>query len=215
MASENIKIATPNEQGFSVLLRHPLTVSIAALLIGSMLTSLVVPRLTYYRTLREKRLEKALEILTHDAEVTQRLNALLTTLEIFHKDNSGPAARLVDYKEEQKTLRRVMLERYLEFDRVAWWWYRKIRAEAIILQLTSPDGSARMDTLIQAYDSNLVQSTNILNGLWTRFLREEYRPTDRTNDLAMNQARKSLVELSLARQKIIDKLAQEFVDKAR
>jgi hypothetical protein len=203
--------AIQDERGSSALLRHPLTVSIAALLIGTALTSLVVPKITYYRTLQEKRLEKALEILTHDAEVTQRLNALQTTLEIFQKDNSGPAARLVDYKEEQKTLRRVMMERYIEFDNVAWWWYRKIRAESIILQLTPSGGSQRMDRLIEAYDSNLVQSTEVLNGLWNRFLREEYRPDDKGNGLAMNDAREKLAGLGHARQKIIDKLAQEFV----
>jgi len=190
-------------------------VSIAALLIGTALTSLVVPKITYYRTLREKRLEKALEILTHDAEVTQRLNALQTTLEIFHKDNSGPAARLIDYKEEQRTLRRVMMERYLEFDQAAWWWYRKIRSEAIILQLTPPDGSSKIDQLIETYDSNLVHSTDALNRLWDRFLRAEYRPDDKSNNLAMNETRKAIAELGRVRQKIIDKLAQQFIGKVR
>ena len=205
------RITAQNEQGIGALLRHPLTVSIFALLIGTALTSIVVPRITYYRTLQEKRLEKALEILAHDEEVTQRLNAMQTALEIFQKDNSGPAARPLDYKEEQKSLRKVMMERYLEFDHVAWWWYKKLRAEAVILKLASPDGAARMDRLIAAYDANLSQSTEALNSLWTRFLREEYRPDDKSNDLAMRAAREKINDFGRARQKIVGSLAQEFV----
>jgi len=69
---------------------------------------------------------------------------LLTTLEIFDKDNSGPAARFIDYRKEQKELRRIMIERYSEFDRQAWWWYSQIYVEAKILGIASPEELERL-----------------------------------------------------------------------
>ena len=180
--------------------RHPLVVSIGARLVGTVLTYVVVPLVTYQRTLKEKRLEKALELLTHDADVNQRLNTLLTTLEIFHKDNSGVAARLVDYKEEQNTLRHAMMDRYLEFDASAWWWYGKVRSEAVILRLTSPSEVKRIDDLAKAYESKLIASTGVLNELWNRFLREEYRPTDIGNNVAMAETQRSRGPQGLSRQ---------------
>lgn len=210
MSSPKASAAESNEGNGGRWHRHPLTVSIAALLLGTALTSLAVPRITYQRTIQEKRLEKALELLVHNAEVNQRLNTLLTTLEIFHKDNSGVAARLVDYKEEQRTLRRVMMDRYLEFDASAWWWYGKVRSEAAILRLASATEVKRIDDLTKAYESNLVTSTGTLNELWDRFLREEYRPADTRNNVAMAETRRKLETLRASRDRIIGELAWEL-----
>jgi hypothetical protein len=210
MSSPKAAAAEPNERNDGKWHRHPLMVSSVALLLGTVLTSLVVPWVTYQRTIREKRLEKALELLVHNAEVNQRLNTLLTTLEIFHNDNSGVAARLVDYKEEQRTLRRVMMDRYLEFDASAWWWYGRARSEAAILRLTSSAEVKRIDDLAKAYESNLVSSTGTLNELWNRFLREEYRPTDMRNKVAMTETRRKLDALRASRDRIIGELAWEL-----
>jgi hypothetical protein len=211
VASNKSGAADHSERG--TLLRHPLTITIATLLIGSVLTSFIVPWLTYSRTLKEKRLEKALELLAYNAEVNQRLNTLVTTLEIFHKDNSGVAARFVNYKEEQRTLRRVMMERYLEFDSVAWWRLGRVSAEADILRLTSPEEAKRIAELTEAYGSNLKKSTETLNQLWDRFLREEYRPDDKANDAAMAETRRRLRTLRDSRDKFISDIAREFAGK--
>ena len=107
------------------LLRHPLTV----VLVTTLVTSLLVPLLTRNSDLRQQRLNRALDLIDRNMEVNRRLNSLLTTLELFHKDSSGAAARLSDYRQEQRELRKVMRVRYAEFDSVAW-RYERVRTEA-------------------------------------------------------------------------------------
>lgn len=191
------------------ILRHPLTV----VLVTAVLTSYILPILAQNSTLRQQRLSRALDILDHSMEVNRRLNNLITTLEIFHKDNSGVAARLSDYCQEQRELRKTMMTRYLEFDAVAWWWYGRIRTDAVILGLVSPAETERVRTVARQYEENLIESTSVLNALWNTFLRAEYDPKDEGNTATMIATRKKLDELYGAREHSVQALAELFASR--
>jgi hypothetical protein len=191
------------------LLRHPLVL----LVIATTLSALVVPKISYRLKLQEVRLKKALDLIDHSTEVNRRLNALLTTLELFHKDNSGVAARLSDYRQEQRELRKAMMSRYLEFDNVAWWWYGNALTEALLFGLTSAKRLQRMRSIINAYELNLLETTDILNALWSQFLREEYDPTDLQNTEALNNTRGRLAESEQSRNNLIAELGEILAGK--
>jgi len=185
------------------ILRHPLFL----LIMATVLTTIIVPKISYRLKLKETRLKKALEIIEQSTEVNRRLNALLTTLEMFHKDNSGVAARLSDYKEEQKKLREIMMERYLEFDKVAWYWYSNVYTEAHLLGFVSVKELHIIGELVYRYEAKLIESTHSLDNLWNIFLREEYTPSDIQNTEVMKTTRHDLAKLERSRTILISELA--------
>ena len=194
------------------ILRHPLTV----LLIGTCLSSWLIPyvsgRIDHEKLIREARLKKAMEIIGDNAETERNLNRLLTTLEIFNKDNSGPAARFIDYRKEQKELRQIMIERYSEFDRQAWWWYSQIYVEAKILDIASPQELERLGKISNRYGENLKTSMTAVESLWNAFLRETYRPLDLRNADLVKQVRTKLSELNQERSELVIESAQIFAE---
>jgi hypothetical protein len=195
---------------FRRFLRHPL----AVLLIGTALSTLLIPRFSERidraKLVQEGRLKKSMEIIADNKETERNLNRLLTTLEIFHKDNSGPAARLSNYKKEQKELRRIMVDRYLEFDAQAWWWYSNIYVEARILGIASPQELIRLNQLSDLYGQNLKTSTAVIDDLWNAYLRETYNPSDRRNAELMSLTRNRLDKLNHKRSVLVMQSAQIF-----
>jgi hypothetical protein len=193
-----------------LMLRHPLTI----LLIGTALSSWLIPyfsaRLDHEKLIREARLRKATEIIEDNKETERNLNRLLTTLEMFHKDNSGSAARASNYKKEQRELRRIMAERYLEFDRQGWWWYSQIYDEAKILEIVSPHELERLGQISQQYSENIGSSVGAVDGLWSLFLRETYVPSEPKNLELMKQTRSKLESLNRERSKLVFESAQIF-----
>lgn len=187
--------------------RHPFVLLISA----TILSPFIIPLIEQKSRLHEARLEKALQIVERGTEVDRHLNNLQTTLEIFHKDSSGVAARLVDFSEEQKELRKVMMARYLEFDMIAWWWYRNMATEAVLLELKSPAELERITELIGTYEANVVESTSVISDLWNTFLRQEYDPKDAQNTVAMERTRAKLKELEKARGELISDLTRMLV----
>ncbi len=185
-------------------LRHPLTVVV----ITALLSPIVIPALLHKSEIRQQRLKKALDLLDHDMEVNSHLNNLLTTLEIFHKDNTGVAARLVDYRQEQRELRKTMSSRYLEFDRIAWWWYKRVPTEAHLLGLISDEETTHIDSLVRDYETHLIETTNLINDLWNLFLRDQYDPTDKHNTEFMNETRKKFDELYNMRTRSLNALVE-------
>jgi len=191
-------------------LRHPLVL----LLIGTALSSWLIPyfsaRLDHEKLLREARLKKATEIVADNKETERNLNRLLTTLEIFHKDNSGSATRSANYKKEQSELRRIMAERYLEFDKQGWWWYSQIYDEAKILEIVSPHDLERLGQISQQYSQNIGSSVGAVDELWSLFLRETYVPSDPRNLELIKQTRSKLEDLNRERAKLVFESAQIF-----
>jgi|SRR6267142_1957442 len=193
-----------------LFLRHPLLI----LLIGTGLSSWLIPyfsaRLDHEKLIREARLKKATEIVADNKETERNLNRLLTTLEMFHKDNSGSAARATNYKKEQRELRRIMTERYLEFDRQGWWWYSQIYDEAKILEIVSPHELERLAQISHEYSQNIGSSVGAVDELWSLFLRETYVPSDLRNLELMKQTRTKLEGLNRERSKLVFESAQIF-----
>jgi len=199
---------------WSGFLAHPVTVVCITAIVGSFLVPRVGARINRTTLIQELRLRKSLEILNHATQNTIELNGMMTTLEMFDKDNSGAAAKLVDYKQEQRVLRKVMAERYLEFEKNAWFWFTHARMEAVLLGIASPAEVKRMDQLGEDYDKLLVESTAALDTLWTSLLRETYKPDDvRIAELA-RKTRSRLDGLHSLRMKRARELAQMLASKS-
>jgi len=204
---------TTHRRGRFGILRHPLII----LLIGTGLSSWLIPsigdRINHRKLFREARLKRATEIINENVETGRNLNRLLTTLEIFQKDSSGPAARFFKLEMEQKELRGIMIDRYLEFDKQAWWWNSQIFLEAKILEIASPEELGRLDQISKQYSENLESSMTAVNAVWNAFLRENYKPDDRRNLDLVNQTRSRLIELNQKRSELVMEEAQIFATK--
>ena len=82
-----------------------------------------------------------------------------------------------------------------------------------MLGLTSALESDRVRALAREYEQSLIQSTEVLNNLWTTFLREEYDPSDAGNTVLMNDTRKKLGDLQGVRERSIQALAELLASK--
>lgn len=195
------------------LLGHPVTI----LLLGTALSYGVIPtitsRINRAKLLRENRLKIATNIIDDNMETNRRLNKIVTTLELFQKDNSGPAARFLNYRQEQKELRTTLNQRYLEFDSQAWWWYSQIYTEAQIVGIVSPQELNKIQDISTQYGNNLNRSVGVLSKEWNAFLRDTYRPTDPHNTELMKQTRKEMDKLQRERSSLIMQAAHIFADR--
>lgn len=195
------------------ILAHPLIL----LLVGTALSSWLIPafsgRIQHAKLIGEARLRKATEIINDNAETERNLNSLLTTLGIFQKDSSGPAARFLRLEKEQKELRGQMIVRYLEFDRQAWWWNSQLDAEAKILEIASREELTRLEQISREYNENLEKSTNAVDIAWNAFLRQDYKPSDAGNAEILNHVRAKLSELNKERSRLVMEEAQIFTVK--
>lgn len=192
-----------NDTRFLRFMRHPLTVLTAGAVVSTFLLPALGAQVNREKLLREQRLSVAMEIIKDNMETSRRLNKIDTTLELFQKDNSGPAARFLDFKLEQKELRSKIDQSYLEFDSQAWWWSSQIYAEAKVVNIVSSDDLDELAKISVEYDENLDASTQVLSDLWNSFLREEYRPTDPQNTKSMNETRQKLSQLESKRSQLV------------
>lgn len=199
--------------GFRAILVHPLTL----LLVSTALTSWLIPAISsqiqHDKLIREARLRKATEVISDNAETGRNLNRLLTTLGIFQKDSSGPAARFLKLEKEQKDLRVQLIERYLDFDRQAWWWNSQLYDEAKILEIASPKELARLEQIGHEYNENLERSTNEVDIAWNAFLRQDYKPSDPRNAELVQKIRTELMKLNDKRSELVMEQAQIFAAK--
>lgn len=184
-------------------MRHPLTVLTVGAVVSTFLLPAISSRVNREKLLREQKLSVAMEIIKNNMETSRRLNKIDTTLELFQKDNSGPAARFLDFKLEQKELRGKIDQSYLEFDSQAWWWSSQIYVEAKVVNIVSSDDLGKLATISAEYDKNLDASTQVLSDLWNSFLREDYRPTDPRNTKSMNETRQKLAQLESERSQLV------------
>ena len=188
---------------FLSFIRHPLTV----LVVGAVVTSILVPilsdRVNREKLLRERRLNIAMEIIKDNVETNRRLNSMVTALELFQKDNSGPSARVVDYRAEQKELRGKIDQAYLEFDSQAWWWYSEIYSEAVVVNIISSRDLNELSRIRHEYGENLGESTRTLDGLWNPFLRDTYKPNAPRNTQLMETTRNKLQDLNNKRSQLV------------
>jgi hypothetical protein len=109
--------------------------------------------------------------------------------------------------------KQIMNERYLEFDRHAWWWYRQIYLEADPLGIASPDELKRIDAISDEYGYNLMECTEATNTLGTALLvRHTIRITHGILSRWRRHARK-LNDLNGQRYNLVMESAHMFISK--
>jgi hypothetical protein len=84
--------------------------------------------MNYDRTSREARLRIAQDIAEQGTLVETQINNLQTMFSIFLEDTRGMAP--AEIRQAQQEMRRQVTEHFLEFERKAWWWFRKVQRDA-------------------------------------------------------------------------------------
>lgn len=187
------------------------------LIVGAILSSFIIPYVNsqsnHTKLLQETTLKKSIEIVKHNSEINRQLNTILTTIEMFHKDNVSGVSQLENYKEAQEKLRNKINGLYLEFDKYAWWWQWEIYHEAVILELTSSDELQHVDNILKEYESNIAENVKDIYSFLYACLDKEYNPknTDITNQ--MLELRNKHTELTADRDKNISKIIRIFASK--
>jgi hypothetical protein len=146
----------------------------AGIFATAVITSSIVPgisaELDHDRTLREERLRVAHSIVEQGTRVEIDINNLQTMLTVFFKDSRAMSAG--ELKEAQEQMRPAFASRYLEFERVGWWWFRRVQRDARFPEPLEDWKSRQLDSLCNEYSATLGKSTAALNEIWTAVLRE-------------------------------------------
>ncbi|HEX9281165.1 MAG TPA: hypothetical protein VF878_01690 [Candidatus Udaeobacter sp.] len=164
-----MRLAPPTKQKIDLFLRHPLTLSLTGMLLGSLLIPWIVGRSSKQAAVADTRLKQAMQVMTTSNGVDATINKIETAFEGFEKD-----ALSIEQEDEffrrREDLRKRVYDLYSEFDSTAWWWARNIYDQAHILHLIS---SARLDKLneyIGQYNSNLVETAHAIDVPWHAYL---------------------------------------------
>lgn len=191
-------------------LRHPMFLLVIGSVIGSFLIPWITERASKKQVLQEARLRKAVEIVDNNQRTVSQLGALVTRLQMFHKDNvrlRPSPSKLVSLQEK---LASDMNDRYLEFDKDGWWWYRNLTEEAAILEILPPEGSGKLREHVDAYAANILQTVNALNELWVACVAADYDyQSDKVNKME-SKVNTRLQELSDARNQLVTNLVRDF-----
>lgn len=142
-------------------------------LAGALITSWFVPGcardLNRDLTLRETRLRLSHEITDQGTLVERDINNLTTLLGIFHQD--AQTMTRSERRQAQRDVAARIAERYLAFERTAWWWYRKVQRDSETLLPT--DKRKALNDLCDRYATVVGATTVPLNELWDRLLRKQ------------------------------------------
>ncbi|HEY5838619.1 MAG TPA: hypothetical protein VIT19_06240 [Pyrinomonadaceae bacterium] len=203
-------MAEESKDRFRVL-KHPLFLMVVGSVIGSFLIPWVSHKTDRNRALREARLKKAVEIVNHNTETLSQLNALVTRLGIFHKDNIRLKPTPAKLDELQDQLTKDMNSRYAEFEKTGWWWYRSLNDEAVILEIVPPGGSDKLRNDVNAYGDNISQTVAAFNDFWHKCLSKEYDFEENGNVTQIQtKMYERLGQLATERVKLVNNLVQDF-----
>lgn len=183
---------------------HPLILVIIAAILSAWLIPWIHFKSERRRVLFEKRLDKAIDITKNHQEVTARLNALQSALEMFQKDNLVTNLSAARLEEEKNKLRERMNMLYLEFDNKAWFWYWNLIRNAKIVGVFKTGEIEYLKKQMLAYEDNLVKSLEPLRQFWIECLKAGYDPSNPMILKCMKQSRQMLHNTMLERNKIID-----------
>src|SRR5260370_20408195 len=140
-----MRLAPSTKEKVDFFLRHPLTLSLTGMLLGSLLIPWIVGRSSKQAAVADTRLKQALQVMATSNGVDATINKIETAFEGFEKDSL-----LIEQQDEflrrRENLRKRVYELYAEFDSTAWWWARNIYDQARILHLISPP---RLHTLYE------------------------------------------------------------------
>lgn len=191
-------------------LRHPLLLLIVGSIVGSILIPRISEKASHTKALQDARLRKAVEIIDNNTRTISQLNALRTRLGMFHSDNARlnpPPAKL---KEWQDKLGADMNDRYLEFEKTGWWWYRDLNDEAVILEIVPPTGSDKLRNDVNAYHANILGTVKALNTMWHACVDADYDYKDSHITQVQEQMNMDWDNLTNARNQVVNDLVADF-----
>jgi hypothetical protein len=192
------------------LSRHPLFLLLLGSLIGSVLIPWLNTRADRQRLLREARLKAASEIIRHNLDMNQKLNTLQTTLELFHKNNASSVIPVSERSHERAALRIRFDSAYLDFDQFAWWWYRDIYRDAVLLGIADKQKLKIISTALEAYTRNLSDSAGTVYSFAYQCFGPGYDPADQGLTTRMGATRRRLTDLAFEREKLISQITHQF-----
>jgi len=182
------------------VLGHPLFILVLASVGSTILVPLIAEKSDRARQIQEARLVTSRETLKNSAETEERLNTLSIMLELYRKDNrSNPL-----WKAAQSETRKALSERYLEFDRQAWWWLARLSTEAELLRIGVDSKTA--SNYLGQYKQLVIESTTTLGPYWNACLRSDRAPGDPQLESMGKETRAQLAELQEKRGDIVGKL---------
>jgi len=164
-----VRLAPSTKEKIDFFLRHPLTLSLTGMLLGSLLIPWIVGRSSKQAAVADTRLKQALQVMATSNGVDATINKIETAFEGFEKDSL-----LIEQQDEflrrRENLRNRVYELYAELDSTAWWWARNIYDQARILHLISPARLDKLNEHIGQYNNNLVETAHAIDIPWHAYL---------------------------------------------
>lgn len=209
---------TSKESSDSGFLRHPLFLLLAGVFATALATAVLVPwissRANRNNLLQEARLKKAIEIRNKSTTINGQLNTLFTRLGMFHQDNIRLKPPSPELRRVQAKLADDMNNRYLEFDKEAWWWYKDIYEEARLLEVLPPEGTERSRKLrkdLDQYAENIRKSVTAIGVFWHACVAQNYDFEEEGNTTAIQTSQtEELKNLSWAREDLINQIVLDL-----
>lgn len=193
-------------------LKHPLLLLIVGSIIGSILIPKISEQASRTKALQEARLRKAVEIVDNNTVTISQLNAIRTRLAMFHGDNVRLKPPPVRLKELQDQLAQDMNNRYLEFEKTGWWWYRALNEQAVILEIVPPTGSGKLRSHVDAYHDNISQTVNVLQEMWHACVDADYDYQDARIIQIQEKMNKGWNDVDKARNQVVNDLVADFIE---
>ena len=205
-----------NDNALVAFLRHPLLLLVVGSIIGSILIPYFSQEASKKKVLQEARLRKAVDIVDTNTRTVSQLNSLSTRVAMFHEHNQRLKPTPAQLRVLQDKLVEDMDARYLEFEKLGWWWYRDLNDEAVILNIVPANGSDALRAHINSYGQNMLETTNALKTLWHPCISADYDYKGKKGEEISEirkQMDKKLQDLFNARNGIVNQLVTDFTVK--
>jgi len=140
----------------------------------AVITGSIVPgvsaELDHDRSVRDERMRIAHGITEQGTNVEIDINNLTTMFGVFVKDARTMSPG--ELRAAQERARVTVADRYLAFERTAWWWYGNAQRDARFPEPLEGWRAKQLDDLCKDYAETLGATTKALNETWTKLLRE-------------------------------------------
>jgi hypothetical protein len=191
-------------------LGHPLVLLVVGSVIGSFLIPRISEQIGKKKVLQDARLRTAVQIVDNNTKTVSQINSIVTKLATFHDQNRRLKPSPAKVSERQDKLAEEVGNRYDEFEKTGWWWYRDLIDEAVILELVPPTGSDKLREDVNAYAKNILDTVNTMNELRHACLAADYDYKDERVTKIKNDVNNKLGILFNARNDLVDHLINDF-----
>jgi hypothetical protein len=134
----------------------------------------VIQKSNKAEALRTSRLQKALDIRSHNEDFTIKLHRLKTMMQTFNKQNVRRRLSASQLTERQNVLQKDYTERYLTLDETAWWWYWDLERDAEIYKLLSPGETKKLVEILKKYGDATSASVGAIDPVWDHLSSSDY-----------------------------------------